>query len=194
MTSSRDHIGAAYYQTLHDTNPAFLANNWLLPEMEQLQRVTRRTDTVLELGCGNGRFLEAAANHWATVTGVDWAKSPHLEKVLHERHNVAFIQADVSTLELSQRYDLIVSADFLEHLPGALLPGVIDKTLGSGRFHFHKIACYDDGHSHLSILPPEQWLALFHAHPLGGNMRIARSEFRKGKKENVVVILSNLPS
>jgi SAM-dependent methyltransferase len=194
VTSNRDNIDASYYQNLHDTNPAFMANNWLLTELAQLRKSAQGVRSILELGCGNGRFLEAAADQWEHVTGVDWAKSRYLEKVLLEKSNVSFIQADISTLKLDQDYGLIVSADFLEHLPAHLLPGVIAESLRAGQFSFHKIACYDDGHSHLSILPPDSWLRLFHAHPEGQGMRIRSEEARKGNKNNLVITISNLPS
>lgn len=171
-----------------------MVNNWLLTEVAQLRKSAKDTDSILELGCGNGRFLEAAAGHWASVTGVDWAKSRYLENVLREKNNVSFLQADISTLKLAQDYGLIVSADFLEHLPTNLLPSVIAESLRAGRFNFHKIACYDDGHSHLSILPAESWLELFHAHPHGQNMRITCTEARKGNRDNLVITVSNLPS
>lgn len=171
-----------------------MVNNWLLNELVQLRKTTQGTDTILELGCGNGRFLEAAANHWTSVTGVDWAKSPYLEKVLREKGNVNFIQTDISVLKLTQSYGLVVSADFLEHLPTNLLPSVIAESLRAGRFNFHKIACYDDGHSHLSILPAESWLELFHAHPQGQDMRITCIEARKGNADNIVVTVSNIPT
>jgi SAM-dependent methyltransferase len=194
MTPNRNHVDASYYQNLHDTNQAFIVNNWLLTDVAQLRKKAKDTESVLELGCGNGRFLEAAADHWRFVTGIDWAKSRYLEGVLRENSNVSFIQADISTLKLTQDYGLVVSADFLEHLPTELLPGVIAESLRAGRFSFHKIACYDDGHSHLSILPPETWLGLFHAHPLGRSMRITSVEPRKGNKDNLVITVSNLPS
>lgn len=193
MTANRDSIDASYYQNLHDTNQAFMVNNWLLTELAQLRKSAKEARSILELGCGNGRFLEAAAAHWELVTGVDWAKSRYLENVLLEKSNVSFIQADISTLKLDRDYGLIVSADFLEHLPTNLLPGVIAESLEAGQFNFHKIACYDDGHSHLSILPPESWLGLFHAHPAGRGMRITSKEPRKGNKDNLVITISNLP-
>ena len=194
MTSNRDHVDASYYQNLHDTNEAFMVNNWLLTDVAQLRSKTKDTESILELGCGNGRFLEVAADHWSSVTGIDWAKSRYLEGVLAKKGNVSFIQADISTLKLARNYGLIVSADFLEHLPTHLLPGVIAESLRAGRFGLHKIACYDDGHSHLSILPPESWLELFHAHPLGRSMRMTSAEARKGNKNNLVITISNLPA
>lgn len=191
MNEQRGHISAEYYQNLHDTNQAFMNNNWLVNELELIRKLARNVSSVLELGCGNGRFLELAVGVWPAVTGVDWARSGHLENLLKTHTNIRFIQADIATLKLEENYDLIVSADFLEHLPKKLLGPVIAESLRSGRINFHKIACYDDGHSHLSILPPEEWLALFNSQPGGEDIRIVHSELRKGNPRNIVLTLSN---
>lgn len=191
MDNKRNYISADYYQNLHDTNQAFIDNNWLLNELDLIKGIAGDVNSLLELGCGNGRFLEQAASVWPEVTGVDWAKSAYLNKLQATHKNIKFIQADISTFEFEQKYDLIVSADFLEHLPKELLGKVISKALRAGRVNFHKIACYDDGHSHLSILTPDEWLAIFNAQPGGENIRIVHSEFRKGNTNNIVVSLCN---
>ena len=193
MNEKRGYISAAYYQELHDNNQAFINNNWLVDEVELLRRLSGDSTNVLELGCGNGRFLEAAADIWPAVTGMDWAHSPYLDSLLQTKSNVHFIQADISKQTLDTHYDLVVSADFLEHLPSELLNRVIAESLRAGRVNFHKIACYDDGHSHLSILPPEEWLARFKAQPGGENSRIFRSEVRKGNPRNIVIVIFNGP-
>ncbi len=191
MNDKRDYISADYYQNLHDNNQAFMNNNWLLDEVEIIKGAVGNVNTVLELGCGNGRFLELAADIWQDVTGVDWARSGYLESLLKTYKLIKFIQADISTLKLQQEYDLIVSADFLEHLPKELLSLVVAEALRAGRINFHKIACYDDGHSHLSILSPAEWLTIFNAQSGGESVRIVHSEFRKGNPKNIVVTLCN---
>lgn len=191
MNDKRSYISADYYQNLHDTNQAFMENNWLLNELDLIRGIAGDVNSLLELGCGNGRFLEQAANVWPEVTGVDWAKSAYLNKLQTIYKNIRFIQADISTFKFQQKYDLIVSADFLEHLPKELLGVVIAEALRAGLVNFHKIACYDDGHSHLSILTPDEWLAIFNAQPGGESIRIVHSEFRKGNPSNIVVSLSN---
>jgi cyclopropane fatty-acyl-phospholipid synthase-like methyltransferase len=192
MTDYREYISADYYQKLHDENAAFMANNWLVDELENIRTLALDAKSVLELGCGNGRFLELAAAIWPEVTGIDWAKSKHIDAVVTKHSNISFIQADVTKIDIHKPYDLVVSADFLEHLPSENLDSVIAWMLQAGKANFHKIACYDDGHSHLSILPPEEWLKLFHAHPNGKNIRIKSTQLRKGNPKNIVITLSDL--
>lgn len=191
MNERRDYISAEYYQNLHDNNQAFISNNWLVSEVDLIRELAGDANSIVELGCGNGRFLEIAAEIWSSVTGVDWARSVYLERLLSTTSNIRFIQADISTLVLADQYDLLISADFLEHLSPEVLDRVIAESLRAGRVNFHKIACYDDGHSHLSILPPEEWLARFNSQPGGEGIRIVRTEFRKGNPKNVVIVLSN---
>jgi cyclopropane fatty-acyl-phospholipid synthase-like methyltransferase len=182
---------ASYYQKLHDENPAFQNNNWLAEEFDALRRIGGKR--VLEIGCGNGRFLDMAAPHWEVVVGIDWAKSPLIDPILARRVNVRFEQLNAVTDDIPGCFDIVASADFLEHLAIADLPGTMNKLLRHGRVNFHKIACYDDGHSHLSILPPTEWLRLWHATPGGDTMQLAKTTFRKGKADRVVIVLTNAP-
>ncbi len=191
MESPRQAPDAHYYQQLHDENPAFQRNNWMVDELPLLRQLGGRS--LLEVGCGNGRFLEAAAVHWERVVGTDWARSPHLANVLAAHANVSFLQADATADSLPGGFDVVCSADFLEHLPEAALPGVLERLLAAGRWNVHKIACYDDGHSHLSILPPERWLELWHATPGGRSMRVLQTTLRKRQADKIVLLLGNLP-
>ena len=183
-------ISAQYYQSLHETDRAFIANNWLVEELDRLRPCGR--SSILEVGCGNGRFLEIAASHWSVVVGMDWAKSPQIDAVLQRHTNVQFVQQDLATVPIDGAFELVASADFLEHLPQGRLPFVMQSLLSAGRFNFHKIACYDDGHSHLSIFEAERWLELWHSLPSGQGMRILEKTYRKGNREKVVAILANV--
>ncbi|MEP7729351.1 class I SAM-dependent methyltransferase [Marinomonas primoryensis] len=191
MEVNGNKMDASYYQDLHDNNDAFKKNNWLLKDFDKLKELKTSVSSVLELGCGNGRFLELANTIWDDVTGVDWAKSSHIEDLITNHHNIKFIQADVTALQLDRVYDLVVSADFLEHLAPDDLPNVIQGMLRIGKMNHHKIACYDDGHSHLSIFPSEKWLELFRSQPGGENVRIIQEELRKGREGHIVVTISN---
>jgi SAM-dependent methyltransferase len=178
---------ADYYQRLHDVNAAFQGNNWLLDEISVLRALGGRS--ILELGCGNGLFLRAAAPHWEEVVGVDWAKSPVIESVLKEHGNVRFEQADVRTWRPGRQFHIVASADFLEHIPPPDLPALIAAAATCGPRQFHKIACYDDGHSHLSIFPPEQWIELFERAAPGVAWRIHSRLSRKGDPNKTVVMV-----
>lgn len=183
---SRDNLDAAYYQWLHDTHPAFQANNWLTQDLETLKQWPSRS--ILELGCGNGRFLSLAAEHWERVMGVDWARSPILDEVLRKHPNASFDQADILAWQPQSAFDLVVSADFLEHLPPDRLLDALTRFHTFGGQHYHRIACYDDGHSHLSIFPPRHWLELFRkVGPL--DYSIISQEARKGNPDKMVITI-----
>lgn len=183
---NREGLDAGYYQSLHDDNPAFQNNNWLLQDLALLRRAGG--ESILELGCGNGLFLQQAAQHWSHVTGLDWAKSPRIDAVTSRSPNVEFIQADVRDWRPGRTFDIVASADFLEHLPPDVLTDCLDRIHAMAPAQFHRIACYDDGHSHLSIFPPAHWLELF----TRGGMRaysLLSCEPRKGNPANLVITI-----
>lgn len=183
---NRTGLDATYYQALHDEHPAFQNNNWMTQDLDTLRKVGG--SSLLELGCGNGRFLAAASAHWERVVGVDWARSPVIDEIITASRNVEFIQCDVLAWASDEVFDLVVSADFLEHLDPAALPHALAAFHRLGRNHFHRIACYDDGHSHLSIFPPETWLGLFNA-AVPGAYRLLSTEARKGNADKLVITI-----
>ena len=122
------------------------------------------------------------------MLGVDCARSPRLDAVLARAPNVRFEQVDALAWRPTERYDVVASADFLEHLPPASLPAALREFHGFGAHHYHRIACYDDGHSHLSILAPDEWVALFEA-AAPGAYRLLSDEPRKGDAAKRVVTI-----
>jgi cyclopropane fatty-acyl-phospholipid synthase-like methyltransferase len=177
-----------YYQRLHDEHPAFQQNNWMLSELETLKLYQARS--VVEIGCGNGKFLSAASPHFEHITGIDWARAPAMDGILKEHANTAFIQADlIGSFPETPDFDLLLSADFLEHLPTDSLRDAIGRYHRKARFHFHKIACYDDGHSHLSILDPVDWLDLFKS--ISPDYTIFSLEKRNGDSTKLVCCITN---
>ncbi len=187
----RSSCDAQYYQQLHDGNPAFRHNNWLLQDIQII--CAQQGNSLLELGCGNGLFLELAARSFPHVVGVDWARSPVIDEILDRTSGIEFIQADILEWTPMQQFDIVVSADFLEHLPPDGLLPALRGFHSFGRTHYHRIACYDDGHSHLSIYPPERWMALFHQ-VAPGQYRLFSSEVRKGNPLNQVITIGSFQS
>ena len=181
---------AAYYQALHESSEGYRSNNWLIGDLPALTAIGGRS--LLEVGCGNGLFLRLAARHWPEVVGLDWARSPVLEGVLRENPGVRFVQQGIEEFEPGARYDLVVSADFLEHLPPALLPLAIRRLDAWGSVGYHRIACYDDGHSHLSILAPRRWLQAFADAAPDRGYRILDSARRGGKRGKRVIVMANV--
>lgn len=177
-----------YYQRLHDEHPAFQQNNWMLSELETLRQYPAQR--VVELGCGNGKFLAAAAPYFEHITGIDWAHAPAIDGILAKNANTEFLQADlIDGFPPTQQFDLLLSADFLEHLPTHSLAPALARYHEKARFHFHKIACYDDGHSHLSILDPVDWLTLFKS--ISPDYTIVSLEKRNGDASRLVCCIAN---
>src|SRR5450830_354175 len=81
------------YETLHKENHDFQTNNWMLEELPYLQ--TLSIDSIVEIGCGNGRFALEAANHFKSVTAIDWAASPIMTSS-ELPDNLNYIVSDVS--------------------------------------------------------------------------------------------------
>lgn len=185
---TRPKLDADYYQTLHENHPAFRNNNWMTQDLVALRAIAG--ESLLELGCGNGLFLEIACEYWPTVMGVDWARSPVLEDVLRRMPQIMFERADLLSWQAPQRFDLVVSADFLEHLPPDHLISALRGFHSFGANHFHRIACYDDGHSHLSIHSPETWVQIFETAVPGG-YRLLTSEARKGNPDKLVITVGS---
>ena len=112
-------------------------------------------NSIIECACGNGEFSEVLAPHVSRYWAMDWAASPYLP---HSTPGFQHLRWDAYTDTLPQA-DLLCSADFLEHIREAELNTVLGRMLAAAPRQFHVIACYDDFHSHLTIEPPEWWLA-----------------------------------
>lgn len=182
-TSYEAVFDASYYQNLHENNSAFQKNNWLLDELEEIKKA--RPTILCELACGNALFSKKIAAFCSKVYAIDWAEAPSIKNL---PNNVIFLKRNIVCDDLPKS-DLVCSGDFLEHLPNNALKDTIKKITNSSTLGYHKIACYDDGHSHLSILPPWQWLQLFqNSDPA---YKIKKVEFRRDDFRQIVVIISN---
>ena len=180
--ASRQAFSPEYYQKLHDKDSAFQQNNWLVPYLAVFTGAG--VQTLREIGCGNGAFLDAASPHIPLVIGVDWARSP----LLPQKPGIEFQQADITKVDLPE-VDVNCSADVLEHLPFEALNDTLARLHRSATVNFHVIACYDDGHSHLSIFHPDEWLHMFRR--LDQRYHIFDLTVRHGDVNKVVCVITN---
>lgn len=171
-----------YYARLHD-GPTYQENNWLLPEIDTVLSCSPKS--VLELGFGNGRFIRAASERVERVVGVDWVKSPLAEDM---PNNVELVVADATKATLPS-VDLACSADVLEHFSPEVISDVLARLHEAAPCNFHVIACYDDGHSHLTISTPQEWLSRFKL--LSPKYELRKTIPRRKNKNHMVAVISN---
>lgn len=176
---------AAYYQKFHNEAPGYRTNNWLTDHLNEILAV--KPKSILELGCGNGHFLRAAAPHAERIIGLDWAKSDLLNAL---PANVEFMQRDI-TADPLPKADVIASADVLEHLAPEAVHQVMTRLHEAGDKQYHVIACYDDGHSHLTVMSPAYWLALFRQHSSRHRIRDLQARPRNEKTARLVAVIAN---
>lgn len=175
---------AEYYQELHDENDAYQANNWLVEEKSSILKAKPRS--ILEVGCGNGAFSLVAAGDVEKVYAVDWAMSP---KFSDRPANVEFVRRDVTQDQLPKA-DVVCSADVLEHFTPWNVTKVLENCSKAGPLQYHVIACYDDGHSHLTVMRPAAWLASFWR--FCPEARLVRIDCRRDKHRQLVCVITNI--
>lgn len=176
-------FNSEYYQYVHGSNPLFNKNNWLMDELDEI--IKKGPSIITELGCGNCLFSAKVAEYCSNVYAIDWAEASGARSL---PENVTFLKKDIVSDDIPSS-DLICSGDFWEHLPAGVLKQTISKVVNRAPLGYHKIACYDDGHSHLSILPPWQWLLYFQE--VDPEYKIKKVQFRRNSTDQIVIVISN---
>jgi len=103
----------------------FVNNNLLhllirLARYKFVVKMLKKTDRVLEVGCGSGLGATFMAQHCAHVTGID-VKQGEVEdaKLLSGRKNVDFRVMDLFKSDSLGKYDIVVNLDVIEHMQPA---------------------------------------------------------------------------
>ena len=80
-------------------------------------RLIKKTDKVLEVGCGSGVGCIFLAQHSAQVTGIDANGSEIAEaRKINRRPNVSFELQDLFQLDPRKKFDVVVALDVIEHM------------------------------------------------------------------------------
>ena len=121
---------------------------------------------ILELGCGWGSLTlwmaERLPNARITAVSNSHGQRELIEELASDRglHNVRVLTADVNELELSARFDRVVSIEMFEHMRNweALLSRIAGWLVDDGRLFVHLFA-----HRHYAYLyedrGPTDWMA-----------------------------------
>lgn len=90
---------------------------YIWPELERVLSDLHDGDSILDVGCGNGRLIENLKNKSVTYLGVD--NSEELIKLAGINYpDKNFKVLDILKLEtLNQKFDLVISVAVLHHLP-----------------------------------------------------------------------------
>ena len=77
----------------------------------------KETDSVLDIGCGNGALSYDVAQIAKKVVGVDIvAKNIEFAKRKHQHNNLSYIVADATKDLRQEKYDVIILSNVLEHI------------------------------------------------------------------------------
>ena len=81
-------------------------------------RLIKKTDKVLEIGCGSGVGTIFLAQHASFVKGIDANPTELAEaKKINRRKNVSFEERDFFLMPAQEKYDIILCLDVIEHMP-----------------------------------------------------------------------------
>ncbi|PYS24700.1 MAG: hypothetical protein DMF72_04500 [Acidobacteria bacterium] len=109
--------------TLPPEYASFIKDNLLrflirLARYKFVARLVKKSDRVLEVGCGSGLGSIFLSQHCAHVTGLE-VRTTEIEeaKLINRRPNVDFVVGDLFELETSEKFDVVVNLDVIEHMP-----------------------------------------------------------------------------
>lgn len=97
---------------------------YLNPDIKALLAEVKESDSVLDLGCGNGRLLEGLKNK--NYIGVD-ASLGLIAEAKKNYPGRKFVQADLLTLKTPQQFDVIFILSVLNHFPKKYHAEIVKK-------------------------------------------------------------------
>jgi SAM-dependent methyltransferase len=105
-------------RAVEEYRPDYFEKNWFQRGNTQLFEAISKAvaghkedASVLDAGCGNGAFLRYLHNRHPgmSLTGVDLSRN-------EPQRGIKFVQGDITSLELSGQFDVIVSLAVIEHI------------------------------------------------------------------------------
>jgi SAM-dependent methyltransferase len=109
----------------------FLFQDWIAPTtLDEF-----REKSVLECGCGGGQHTAFVAPFAARLTAVDLNTSDIARERNIGKSNVAFVEADIATMDLGEQFDIVFSIGVVHHTddPDATFANMARHTKSGGR-------------------------------------------------------------
>jgi SAM-dependent methyltransferase len=136
----------------------------LVPQVIELLQ----PQSVIDIGCANGLWLEAFAKRGVRVRGVDGPWVPqdalHIASSDFRTINLAEAPLPYRLAEPGERFDLLVSFELLEHLPAARAEAMMDAMCGLADTLLVSVAVpHQGGTGHINEQWPEFWVERFAA-------------------------------
>lgn len=88
----------------------------LLARLEVLKKVLPKGGTVLEVGCGNGFISREIIDRGAQLTAIDYSEEA-IKNARKLNLEGKFIVADIYKFKPQGKFDFIICAEVLEHMP-----------------------------------------------------------------------------
>ena len=134
--------------------------------------------TLLDVGCGGGKYLDLLGSQYKKIYGVDWVVEPHVKS-----KNFHFFKTDAWDIPLPDKsVDITISLDFFEHVDPHRLGDVFEEMLRvtksmmifkieitSSSFNkegLEKEFGEGEGELHISQHPLDWWIDFFNNYPI----------------------------
>ncbi len=124
-------ITDAVIRTYNSIAHHFSQSRWKLWEdLNYFTPFLRDGQSILEIGCGNGRLLELLGDRQMSYRGVD-ASAMLIEQAKRQPHQLEnspqFEVANVLQLDLGETFDVVMLVAVLQHFPRALHDDVMER-------------------------------------------------------------------
>lgn len=126
---------------------------------EHIENTIPRGDSILDVGCGDGRLIKFLAGKGYDVYGLDITTA----QIQGIKANRLFEDPIWETGLRDNAVDWVISTDVMEHLPPEMVQrSIMELTRVAKKGQVHRIATFDDhgyyGHKvHLSVHPIAWW-------------------------------------
>jgi SAM-dependent methyltransferase len=147
----------AFFEMLRDTSLSSASE--LVPFVHEWIRPR----SVVDVGCGEGTWLETFAAHGCHVVGIDsdWVPKDRL-RIAPEQFIAHDLAQSLPESLYSHPFDLAVSLEVAEHLPESRADGFVhDLARLAGHVMFSAAVPGQGGYGHINEQPHEYWIERF---------------------------------